>query len=39
MEAAGFAGWNEVEVFSEEHWAEPQDGYVERIKKAYLEHG
>jgi len=39
VEDAGFTGWNEVEVFSEEHWAEDQNDYVERIKKAYLEHG
>lgn len=37
MEEAGFAGPNEVEVFSEEHWAGPQDEYVEKIKRAYLE--
>jgi sugar phosphate isomerase/epimerase len=39
VEDAGFSGWNEVEVFSEEHWAEDQNGYVEKIKGAYLEHG
>ncbi len=39
VEDAGFSGWNEVEVFSAEHWAEDQNEYVEKIKKAYLEHG
>jgi sugar phosphate isomerase/epimerase len=39
VEDAGFSGWNEVEVFSEEHWAEDQAEYVEKIKKAYSAHG
>jgi sugar phosphate isomerase/epimerase len=38
VEAAGFDGWNEVEVFNSDHWAGPQDEYVAKIKRAYLEH-
>ena len=33
---AGFEGDIEVEIFSEEHWAEDQTQYLERIKMAYL---
>jgi sugar phosphate isomerase/epimerase len=35
VEAAGFSGMNEVEVFSEEYWAMDQDAYLEKIVKAY----
>jgi sugar phosphate isomerase/epimerase len=38
VEAAGFKGFNEVEVFSEEHWASDQHAYVKRIREAYLGH-
>jgi len=38
VEAAGFAGFHEVEIFSTEHWASDQARYVERIKQAYLQH-
>ena len=38
VESAGFRGFNEVEVFSEEYWATDQSAYVERIRQAYLEH-
>ncbi len=38
-EAAGFKGWNEVEIFSTERWAGDQTKYVEQIKQAYLDHG
>jgi len=37
VEAAGFAGWIEVEVFSTRHWARDQDEYLADITKAYLE--
>lgn len=37
VEAAGFAGYNEVEIFSEEYWATDQGQYLTKIKKAYLE--
>lgn len=37
VEAAGFTGFNEVEVFSERWWAQDQDEFLEAIKKAYLE--
>lgn len=38
VEAAGFAGFNEVEIFSTERWAGDQDKYLEQIKQAYLKH-
>jgi sugar phosphate isomerase/epimerase len=38
VEAAGFRGFNEVEIFSEAHWASDQHEYVERIRDAYLRH-
>ena len=38
MEDAGFAGYNEVEVFSEDYWAMDQSAYVEKITDAYLKH-
>lgn len=38
VEAAGFGGYNEVEIFSNELWATDQTEFVERIKKAYLQH-
>jgi len=36
VEAAGFDGYNEVEIFSEEQWASDQVDYLARIKHAYL---
>lgn len=38
VEATGFAGPIEVEIFSDAWWATDQAEFVERIKKAYLEH-
>jgi sugar phosphate isomerase/epimerase len=38
VEEAGFRGYNEVEVFSEQYWAMDQDQYVERIRSAYVEY-
>ena len=38
VEAAGFTGWIEVEVFSTRWWAHDQDDYLQKIKRAYLEH-
>jgi sugar phosphate isomerase/epimerase len=38
VERAGFNGFNEVEIFSTEHWAEDQTEYLARIKEAYLQH-
>ncbi len=35
VEAAGFKGWNEVEIFSEEHWASDQDEYLDKIVERY----
>ncbi len=38
VEAAGFNGFNEVEVFSNRWWAKDQNEFLEAIKTAYLEH-
>lgn len=35
MEAAGFAGFDECEIFSNRHWARGQDGYLAEITAAY----
>ena len=36
IEAAGFDGYNEVEVFSERLWAREQKKYLKDIKKSYI---
>lgn len=38
VEAAGFNGWNEVEIFSEIHWQKDQREWLSEIKDAYLRH-
>lgn len=38
VEAAGFSGFNEVEVFSEQYWAWDQDAYLDLIVERYREH-
>lgn len=38
VEGTGFAGFIEVEIFSNEQWAGDMAPYVERIKAAYLEY-
>ena len=38
VEEAGFSGYNEVEVFSEQYWALDQEQYVEKIRRAYSEY-
>lgn len=38
MEEAGFAGWYEVEIFSERWWETDQDAFVGKIVEAYREH-
>lgn len=38
VEATGFDGFNEVEIFSHKHWAEDQQEFLEKIKYAYLNH-
>ncbi|WP_442505624.1 sugar phosphate isomerase/epimerase family protein [Novipirellula sp. SH528] len=35
VEAAGFSGWIEVEIFSEEHWASDQADYLDKIIQRY----
>ena len=36
VEAAGFTGFNEVEIFSDKYWATDQHEYLEKIITAYL---
>jgi sugar phosphate isomerase/epimerase len=38
VEDAGFAGFIEVEIFSNRYWAMDQGEFLERIKQAYLGH-
>jgi sugar phosphate isomerase/epimerase len=38
VEAAGFRGYNEVEIFSERHWASDQHEFLSRIVNAYRSH-
>lgn len=38
VEAAGFTGFHEVEVFSNEYWAMDQAMYLDRIVEAYRRH-
>ncbi len=38
VEKAGFDGFNEVEIFSNKHWAEDQHEFLDKIKYAYLNH-
>jgi sugar phosphate isomerase/epimerase len=38
VEATGFAGFNEVEIFSNARWAGDQDQNLSEIKDAYLQH-
>lgn len=37
VEAAGFTGFNEVEIFSTTYWKENQSEYLQKIIKAYKE--
>lgn len=38
VEAAGFSGPIEVEIFSDAYWAQDQANYLRRIRNAYLAH-
>ncbi len=38
VEAAGFTGFNEVEIFSEAHWARDQQEFMTDIAAAYKKH-
>jgi sugar phosphate isomerase/epimerase len=38
VEAAGFSGYREVEVFSDSYWSMNQYDYLEKIKHAYLKY-
>jgi len=38
VEAAGFIGFNEVEIFSNAYWKEDQSEFLKKIIKAYNEH-
>lgn len=35
VRAAGFDGWEEVEIFSDEYWQQDQDAFLERIIDRY----
>lgn len=38
IEATGFSGFNEVEIFSDRWWSGDQDEFLTEIKRSYLEH-
>lgn len=38
VEAAGFRGLNEVEIFSTERWAGDQNAYLKQMTRAYAKH-
>jgi len=38
VEAAGFKGFNEVEIFSQRHWARDPQDFLKDITAAYLNH-
>lgn len=38
VEAAGFRGFHEVEIFSHRHWATDQDAFLRQITASYLQH-
>jgi len=38
VERAGFTGYHELEIFSEDYWAMDQADYLEKIKSAYRDH-
>lgn len=38
VEATGFSGFNEVEIFSTKYWQEDQSVFLEKIVSAYREH-
>lgn len=38
VEATGFNGFNEVEIFSTQYWNEDQSAFLNKITRAYLEH-
>lgn len=38
VEATGFTGFHEVEIFSNRYWAEDQSAFLAKIKHAYLNH-
>ncbi len=38
VEATGFSGYNEVEIFSDIYWQQDQHQFLEKIKEGYLRH-
>ena len=38
VEATGFSGYNEVEIFSNKFWSQDQHEFLAKIKEAYLNH-
>lgn len=38
VEATGFNGFNEVEIFSEEYWSQDQQVFLHQVMQAYIDH-
>jgi sugar phosphate isomerase/epimerase len=38
VKETGFEGYNEVEIFSNQHWSEDQDEFLDKIINAYLKY-
>ena len=38
VEAAGFGGWNEVEIFSTRYWSGDQAAFLNQVVQAYRDH-
>lgn len=38
VETAGFTGFHEVEIFSDEYWAQDQQAFLYRVRQAYLDY-
>jgi len=39
VEATGFDGLHEIEIFSDEGWSLPQDAWLERVLRGYADNG
>jgi sugar phosphate isomerase/epimerase len=38
VEATGFRGFHEVEIFSEEYWSQDQQAFLHQVIQAYIDH-
>lgn len=38
VEATGFTGFHEVEIFSEEYWSQDQQAFLHQVIQAYIDH-